>query len=467
MHLQHIVAGTFIASSFTIVLVSASPIAESIAAVAVSIATVAVSILTFSLESVATLATTPSQVTFMSQATVMTQATVSLSTTSTPKAEPTFTTTKRRRTFNCNQDSRLQAIEAQAWADAGALAAIAKTWIPPRDELFKPRKWQPAMDAYMGVDSVQTKWAPKISDALTNEDTIHSPNWVFPEAVVDVYCGDTHPTYQNTCRWQTNPWNPSGPKVTAFASARTERGKYYNTYSIILCPRFFEEKISLESILNDMKAGRSDPTNATAYKFSWGQNLFLWGDRHTYYHELMHLNPIIADGKEGNGPHPSGPAVDCNINNTALNIAELAAGPEGIHYPAVNRNDSTYNATAPPDPAPENTPPEDPPTPVLPYTASTRSGLATLATPFDAVAYFATFVPASQSTFVPASQSTFVPASQSTFVPASQSTFVPASQSTSAGGGGTGPSPSPISELQNGPAVGHALGGGSRDTIKA
>jgi hypothetical protein len=93
---------------------------------------------------------------------------------------------------------------------------------------------------------------------------------------------------------------------------------------------------------------------------------------------------------------PGQPEDDCDINNTALNIAELAAGPEGIHYPSVNRNDSTYNATAPPDPAPENTPPEDPPTPVLPYTATTiQSGLAA---PFDAAAYFSTFVPAGQST---------------------------------------------------------------------
>ncbi|KAJ6596353.1 hypothetical protein DFH09DRAFT_1272819, partial [Mycena vulgaris] len=290
MYWQHIVAGTFIASSFTIALVSASLIAESIATVTVSIATVAASIvteatgasqLTFSSESAATLATTLSQATFMSQATVTTQVTVSLSTTSTPEAEPTFTTTKRRRTFNCNQDSRLQAIEAQAWADAGALAAVAKAWAgPDHDELLEttqvtPKQWQPATDAYMGVDSVQSKWASKISDALKNEDKIHSPNWILPEAVVDVYCGDTHPTQQNICRWRKNPRNPSGPKVTAFASAWTERGWFYKTYNIVLCPRFFEEKTSLESILNDMKSGRIDPTNATAYKFSWG---------HTYYH---------------------------------------------------------------------------------------------------------------------------------------------------------------------------------------
>lgn len=281
--------------------------------------------------------------------------------------------------------------------------------------------------------------------ALENERNIHHPNSLFPEAVVDVYCGDTHPTEKNVCRKRQNPRDPGGPLVTQFASSWTERGTFYNTYNVLLCPRFFDEKTSLESILHDMKEGQKQASNASEYKFSWG---------HTIYHELMHLDPVIANEEvwdvaygacpvaklaNQNGcsyspvlwdppgwkpkrgdPHslinadswaffasgvffqkgtkltePGRPINDCGIysGETLKNFTYTGSeyDPEGILLPTINRTDGTFNAQVPPDPAPENTPPDDPPTPSLPYVLSNLpSGLAT---PFDAGAYFATYTP--------------------------------------------------------------------------
>lgn len=61
-------------------------------------------------------------------------------------SDPPVTTLKRRRTHNCNQKDNLKKIEAQAWADAGALAAVAA-------EYDYGNQWQPAMDMWMGADS--------------------------------------------------------------------------------------------------------------------------------------------------------------------------------------------------------------------------------------------------------------------------------------------------------------------------
>ena len=122
-----------------------------------------------------------------------------------------------------------------------------------------------------------------VAAALENEKNIHSPNWVFPEAVVDIYCGDTHPTRKNICRYRKNPLDPNGPVVTQFASSWVERGWVYNTYNIILCNRFFDQKMSLEAILSDMKNDKRNPSNVSEYKLAWG---------HTIYHELMHLDPV-------------------------------------------------------------------------------------------------------------------------------------------------------------------------------
>jgi hypothetical protein len=41
----------------------------------------------------------------------------------------------------------------------------------------------------------------------------------------------------------------------------------------------------LEYILYHIKMGDKDQNNASEYKFSWG---------HTIYHELAHLDPVIA-----------------------------------------------------------------------------------------------------------------------------------------------------------------------------
>lgn len=213
------------------------------------------------------------------------------------RSEPAFNITSRRRTFNCNQDKRLKNIEAKAWADAGALASVAA-------EYDKWNKWQPAMDYGMGIDSIESENLVKIKckylciyllyheatcaqllvAALQNEKNIHSPNWFWPEAVVDIYCGDTYPgRVGKTCQYQENPTDPDGPWVTQFASSWIERGLFYNTYTTVLCNRFFEEKESLDTILYQMKYGNKNPSNASEYKLAWG---------HTIYHELMHMDPI-------------------------------------------------------------------------------------------------------------------------------------------------------------------------------
>ena len=73
-----------------------------------------------------------------------------IDTTTPPGSEPTFIVAKRRRTFNCNQDERLKGIEAQAWADAGAMAEIA-------NQYDSGNQWQPAMNYWMGADSTKAE----------------------------------------------------------------------------------------------------------------------------------------------------------------------------------------------------------------------------------------------------------------------------------------------------------------------
>jgi hypothetical protein len=77
-------------------------------------------------------------------------------TTTSSGADPTFTVVKRRRTHNCNQDSNLRGIEAQAWADAGAMADLA-------NQYDNGNQWQPAMNYWMGFDSVQSQNFYKIT----------------------------------------------------------------------------------------------------------------------------------------------------------------------------------------------------------------------------------------------------------------------------------------------------------------
>ena len=81
----------------------------------------------------------------VSEAEVYATATTTLS-----GAEPTFSITARRRTYNCNQNPNLKKIEAQAWADAGAMSEIAYQY-------HYRNQWQPAMDYWMGSDSIKSE----------------------------------------------------------------------------------------------------------------------------------------------------------------------------------------------------------------------------------------------------------------------------------------------------------------------
>ncbi|KAL8671349.1 MAG: hypothetical protein Q9168_004159 [Polycauliona sp. 1 TL-2023] len=355
---------------------------------------------------------------------------------------PEATILKRRRTHNCNQKDDLKKIEAQAWADGGALAQLAS-------EYDSGNQWQPAMDLWMGADSKDSENFWKIQNVLSNQVKIHNPNWVFPEAVVEIYCGDTHPDRNNICRLQTNPKDPKGPKVTAFGSSWVDRGTWYNTYNMVLCPRFFKEKQSLESLLKDIKDGKADGDDPNTYKKAWG---------HTIYHELTHLDPVIAQkevwdpayygcpvaklanqngcsynpvswhppkwDEKAHGPahslingdswaffasgsyfqkaldlkEPARPLNDCGIfsgssfdNYTWFDPDTMAA--DSLVEPPDDRKDGTFDAKAPPQVAEGDTPPDDPPTPSLPYKAADLP--AGLATPFsDADAYFAAYTPA-------------------------------------------------------------------------
>lgn len=272
-----------------------------------------------------------------------------------------------------------------------------------------------------------------VSDVLQNQRKIHHGNWVFPEAVVDIYCGDTHPTIKDICR--------SGPSAIKYAVSFTQRGIFYNSYNIILCPPFFSQT-SLDSILNAMAHGKL-AVSAENYRLSWA---------HIIYHELAHLGPVISypqvwdvvynaclvqklanqngcsrdpvlwnppgwDPSRGQ-PHslinadswayfasgvffqkalqlkePGGAINNCGIYS-AQNFANFSfalTGPEGVLLPTVDRTDGTFDAKVPPDPTPEETPPDDPPTPAVPYVLSDL--LSDIATPFNAEAYFATYTP--------------------------------------------------------------------------
>ena len=68
-------------------------------------------------------------------------------TTTSSGAEPTFPVAKRRRTFNCDQNDNLKKIEAQAWADAGALATVAEKY-----DNVDGNAQIPAMHYWMGYD---------------------------------------------------------------------------------------------------------------------------------------------------------------------------------------------------------------------------------------------------------------------------------------------------------------------------
>ena len=60
----------------------------------------------------------------------------------------------RRNVYNC--DAKYKKIEAQAWADAGAMADIAFRW-------SAGKTWQPAMDLFMGKNSVQDPYKGQVA----------------------------------------------------------------------------------------------------------------------------------------------------------------------------------------------------------------------------------------------------------------------------------------------------------------
>jgi hypothetical protein len=173
----------------------------------------------------------------------------------------------------------MKKIEAQAWADAGYIAEQALQWNnKPNNDL------QSLADYWMGNDSTKDANTKKIRDVFTNEKKIHNPNWIFPEAVVDVYCGE-HPIKNVQCKLRRNPFDPEGPLVSPYARSWVSRGYFWNTYNIVLCPRFFREKYALEEILKNMTDGTLDRNDPQNYKKSWG---------FTYVHELTHLDPVIT-----------------------------------------------------------------------------------------------------------------------------------------------------------------------------
>ena len=337
----------------------------------------------------------------------------------------------------------------------------------------------------MGNDSIKDDNAKKIKDDFSNVKKIHSPNWIFPEAVVDVYCGE-HPVKNVQCRLQPNPFDPDGPWVTAYASSWVSRGRFWNTYNIVLCPRFFNEKYALEEILKNITDGTLDRYDAQNYKKAWG---------FTYIHELMHLDPIIADKEvwdvaygscdvakiayqnRCSGPvywwppgsryrgdpvllnnadsfaffgaaslskyrlgmgEPAKANDTCDIKNPnnlanetysiwdATSATAKETIVDGVLLATDNRTDGTYNYTVSPNPGGGNTPADDEVVPLLsPY--SSRPLPTDLARLYaDAVAYFSSRTTTSEMTYPP----TTVPASLIS-VGLLQSSTAPVSPSTS------------------------------------
>ena len=286
---------------------------------------------------------------------------------------------------------------------------------------------------------------------LDNEQKIHHPNWIFPEAAVDIYC-ENHPTLK--CTEKKNPFDPNGPKVTAYAISQVNRGTFWNSYNILLCPRFFYEKDSLWGVLKEIDSGRSDKNNASVYKSSWG---------HTIYHELMHLDPVISNqetwdvrygacnvaklasqaGCTGNLTLPGwnyergkvnsvnnadswalfasaayfqyildldapGTAPDCDLSDPLPVFAEV----EGILEPDGVMDAINSAATVPPDPSPDQIPAPDGPAPVMPI--DPNSPPPGLATPYaGASAYYASLPDATSSSIVAFSSSSTAAPSQS------------------------------------------------------
>ncbi|KAI0537847.1 hypothetical protein GGR58DRAFT_501762 [Xylaria digitata] len=323
-----------------------------------------------------------------------------------PQASVTAQT--RRRLHSCDEQKWMKEIEAQAWGDAEALARVAQQWKAGND------KWQPAMDLFMGKDSVKSPFKETIRSGLDMEVSAHELNSIFPEAVIDIYCGDSQEIDGRKARSICKRMNKKKPGeyIYPFASTWINRGTLWNDYYMVLCPRFFAEKDSLFRTLSQMNLGLIDKANASAYKYTWG---------HTIYHELMHLDPVVATEPVGDieygACNSSRLASAYGAKSTTKNAESWALFADTAYYqdawsmskpgkpdcrPGVrsetdtdiwfegvfNRTGDSFSAATIPTVAPSESPLASAPTPVLPFNpSSTPAGLAT---PFtDAVAWFA------------------------------------------------------------------------------
>ncbi|GAW18448.1 hypothetical protein ANO14919_079240 [Xylariales sp. No.14919] len=323
-------------------------------------------------------------------------------------AQASVTAQTRRRLHSCDEQKWMKEIEAQAWSDAEALARVAQQWQAGKD------KWQAAMNLFMGKDSVKSPYKETIRSGLDNEVSAHEPNSIFPEAVIDIYCGDSQEIDGRKARSICKKENKKKPGeyVYPFATTWINRGTFWNDYYMVLCPRFFAEKDSLFHTMAQMNLGLIDKANASAYKYTWG---------HTIYHELMHLDPVVATEPVGDtsyGACDSSKLADFYGPKYATKNAESWAlfadtayfqdvwgmsnpgkpdcrpgvrseGDTDIWFDGVfNRTGDSFSAGTLPTVAPSESPLASAPTPTLPFNpSSTPAGLAT---PFaDAVAWFA------------------------------------------------------------------------------
>lgn len=134
----------------------------------------------------------------------------------------------------------------------------------------------------MGKDSKDKPYKGKIRHVLDNEKKAHQ-DATWWNSNIYVYCGGDE-DIQGHKKGTICKKKRGGKYVYPFASSWVDRG-WWNDYYIVLCPRLFAEKDSLFHTIAQMGQGMIDKTTASSYKFTWG---------HTYYHELMHLDPLVS-----------------------------------------------------------------------------------------------------------------------------------------------------------------------------
>ena len=171
-----------------------------------------------------------------------------------------------------------------------------------------------------------------------------------------------------------------------------------------------------------MNIGEIDRNNGSAYKFTWG---------HTYYHELMHLDPVVASEQTYDPVYGACDIADLAAQNgcekkpykywgewsSLLNADSWAQFASTVYFQSVfnlgepgrpdcrmnsfdednpelswggarDRQGDSFNAQSPP-PAPASAGPSTPaPTPVLPYDPAAAIPKGVAAPYKDAVAFF-------------------------------------------------------------------------------